>query len=423
VPSGDQAENSPRIEEKREGLRANGKDSAIEFCFQLLSSGRSLDEILAELGSKPAGGEHGNPDGLADALEESTDPGLTELLIKRAKANLPLPARHGEVERRRAAAAAAADWATSSGGDRAIAAARAADNRLPAVHSEIASWEQPTDDRGVDPAPLATTGWRRIARLIGALLVFAALIAAAPSVTYELLRVTHGAASGHSGAPEADKPPVARRNAQIPARVSHDAHNPASAITVAEKKPPAPRPSTAAARPSPPVEPARVQAPRRIPAPPIMATAAHSIAAAPLAAVAAAPRASALAIASAKPPLHPAITRNALSAATAKVKTDPAVPRLSASEIAALVARGDALFAAGDVTNARLFYRRGADGGNGPAALRLGESFDPAFLAQAGLRQIPGDAKQAAYWYRRAHDLGVRGAALLLQSLKPAEQQ
>jgi TPR repeat protein len=104
-------------------------------------------------------------------------------------------------------------------------------------------------------------------------------------------------------------------------------------------------------------------------------------------------------------------------------KTAPVAAKLSTSEMTALVARGDALFATGDVTNARLFYRRGADGGDGPAALRLGESFDPAFLAQAGVGHVPGDAKEAAYWYWRALDLGVRDAALLLQSLHLARPQ
>lgn len=395
MPAEDQAEDSPPT--KKKNSRANGKDGAIELCFELLSSGRRLDEILAELGAKSGATNNENSDleGSGGAIEKTAGPSLTELLIKRAKASVPLPAHEGEMERRRLAETVAAGKAASS----VIAGATAAprrDIRLPVVQSEITSWGQPADDRRIGPAPLAIAGWRRIARLIGALLVFTALIAAAPSVTYELLRVTHGATSVHSGAGNADKPPVTPRRAQIPAAVLHDAPNRASATAVAETEPLAPRASTAAARRSPPVAPAS------------------------LAPIAAEPHAAAPASAS-KAPEHLAASQDGVS--EAKAKTAPAAANLSASEVAALVARGDTLFAAGDVTNARLFYQRGADGGNGPAALRLGESFDPAFLTRAGLGYVTGDAKQAAYWYRRAHDLGVRAAALLLQGLKPAGHQ
>lgn len=82
----------------------------------------------------------------------------------------------------------------------------------------------------------------------------------------------------------------------------------------------------------------------------------------------------------------------------------------------ALVARGDALLAEGDVASARLFYRRGSDAGDGTAALRMGETFDPTFLTRAHLERIAGDAAMAAYWYRRARELGNTEAAILLQS-------
>jgi general secretion pathway protein A len=84
---------------------------------------------------------------------------------------------------------------------------------------------------------------------------------------------------------------------------------------------------------------------------------------------------------------------------------------LSATEIAALVARGDNFIRAGDIASARLFYERAAEAGDRPAALRLGTTFDPGFLARAGLRGITGDTGQAAFWYDRARDLGDAGAA------------
>jgi TPR repeat protein len=95
-------------------------------------------------------------------------------------------------------------------------------------------------------------------------------------------------------------------------------------------------------------------------------------------------------------------------------------PVLSKIEAEMLVSRGDEALAMGDVTAARLFYRRGADGGDSTAALRLGATFDPAFLAQARVGRVAGDPALALYWYRRAHDLGNRDADLALKSFEPA---
>jgi hypothetical protein len=97
-------------------------------------------------------------------------------------------------------------------------------------------------------------------------------------------------------------------------------------------------------------------------------------------------------------------------------------PHLPASEIQGLMSRGDALLGTGDVTSARLFYQRGAEGGDGNAALRLGETFDPVFLELAHFGSVSSDVKQAAYWYRRARDLGNNDADLLLKKLEPARQ-
>jgi hypothetical protein len=84
----------------------------------------------------------------------------------------------------------------------------------------------------------------------------------------------------------------------------------------------------------------------------------------------------------------------------------PAGPRLSADEIAALVARGDAFLGAGDIASARLFFQRAADAGDSRAAMRMAVTFDAAFLDRAGVRGLRGDPEQAAFWYRRAQDLG-----------------
>jgi len=111
------------------------------------------------------------------------------------------------------------------------------------------------------------------------------------------------------------------------------------------------------------------------------------------------------------------------SAGSGNRSIKPASPAPSATEIAALLARGDALIAKGDLASARLFYERAAEAGDGQAALRLGESYDPAFLAQAHLNGVRGDAVAAARWYRRARELGITEAETLLQTLAPEKDQ
>jgi general secretion pathway protein M len=97
----------------------------------------------------------------------------------------------------------------------------------------------------------------------------------------------------------------------------------------------------------------------------------------------------------------------------------PAQSRLSAVEIAALLARGDALLGTGDVVSARLFYERAADAGEGQAAVRLGKTFDPVFLVYAHQRGVRSDLGMALFWYRRAGDLGASEAEILLKRLEP----
>jgi hypothetical protein len=81
-------------------------------------------------------------------------------------------------------------------------------------------------------------------------------------------------------------------------------------------------------------------------------------------------------------------------------------PRLSAAEIAALVARGDAFLAAGDIASARLFFERAADSGDGRAAMRMAVTYDATFLDRAGLRVLGSDPERVAFWFRRARELG-----------------
>jgi hypothetical protein len=100
----------------------------------------------------------------------------------------------------------------------------------------------------------------------------------------------------------------------------------------------------------------------------------------------------------------------------------PAQLRLPAAEIAALLARGDTLFAQRDISSARLFYERAADAGEGRAALRLGKTFDPVFLDFTHLG-VRGDSAMAVSWYGRARELGEAEAEILLKRLEPASSK
>jgi TPR repeat protein len=118
--------------------------------------------------------------------------------------------------------------------------------------------------------------------------------------------------------------------------------------------------------------------------------------------------------AAAKPPadiLEP--TSTAAKAATALTG-----PPLSAADIAALVARGDALVGVRDIVSARLFYQRAVEAGDGRAALRMGATFDPAFLDRANIRGVSGNQQETLSWYRRARALGEAKAEGLLKALQ-----
>jgi hypothetical protein len=100
----------------------------------------------------------------------------------------------------------------------------------------------------------------------------------------------------------------------------------------------------------------------------------------------------------------PAIAAIAVEAPPEPVAADR--PRLSAAEIAALVARGDAFLAAGDIASARLFFERAADSGDSLAAMRMAVTYDAMFLDRAGLRGPGSDPERVAFWFRRARELG-----------------
>ena len=107
--------------------------------------------------------------------------------------------------------------------------------------------------------------------------------------------------------------------------------------------------------------------------------------------------------------------------ASGAARNQPAVPTFSGAQIAALLARGDWLFATGDVASARLLYERAAGVGEARAAVKLGETFDPAFLNRLNLRGERADPAMAVFWYRRARDLGASDAGSRL--IRPEAKQ
>jgi hypothetical protein len=102
-------------------------------------------------------------------------------------------------------------------------------------------------------------------------------------------------------------------------------------------------------------------------------------------------------------------------------QNQPTVPAFSGAEIAGLLARGDWLFATGDVAAGRLLYERAANSGEARAAMRLGQTFDPVYLDHSHLRGLRGDRGTAVFWYRRARDLGATGVASRLERLETNE--
>jgi hypothetical protein len=106
--------------------------------------------------------------------------------------------------------------------------------------------------------------------------------------------------------------------------------------------------------------------------------------------------------------------------AATPARSAPIAAAMSPALLAALIRRGDAMLALGDISAARLLYERAAAGGSGAAALAAGRSHDPAFLAEIGAQGLRADPDAAATWYRRALELGETAAAAPLRRLGQA---
>ena len=224
--------------------------------------------------------------------------------------------------------------------------------------------------------------------------------------------------------PAAPEPPAA---AAAPApNVPQQAPSPPPAVTAK------PVPALAAIEPTAGAEPPAESVAKAEPAPPppTPAPGPSSTMATPSAAAAVEAPPSALAtspgeiVAKAESaPLPPSVAATPPAASVAKIEADPAPlpPRAAdnppSGAAAALVRRGEALLASGDITSARQFFARAAETGDAAAACGLGKSYDPLVLRQVGTRGVAGDPAKAADWYRRAARAGSNEAAARLARL------
>jgi TPR repeat protein len=94
-----------------------------------------------------------------------------------------------------------------------------------------------------------------------------------------------------------------------------------------------------------------------------------------------------------------------------------AAARSDNEDIATLLARGRTYLTNGDVSTARLAFRRAAEGGDAQAALALGGTFDPLVLKSLGAIGVAADPDQARGWYQKAAELGSRDAPQRLDQL------
>jgi hypothetical protein len=92
-------------------------------------------------------------------------------------------------------------------------------------------------------------------------------------------------------------------------------------------------------------------------------------------------------------------------------------PRINDEEMANLLASGRAFLIIGDVTAARLAFRRAAESGDAQAALALGGTFDPLVLKGLGSVGVAADLAKARGWYQKAAELGSRDAPQRLNQI------
>jgi hypothetical protein len=95
----------------------------------------------------------------------------------------------------------------------------------------------------------------------------------------------------------------------------------------------------------------------------------------------------------------------------------PAVKSIDPGEAALLMQRGHDSLSTGDISAARVAFRRLADAGVPDAALALANTYDPAYLAAHNVVGVVGDRALARTLYQRAKTLGSTEASRILADM------
>lgn len=94
------------------------------------------------------------------------------------------------------------------------------------------------------------------------------------------------------------------------------------------------------------------------------------------------------------------------------------VKSIDPGEAALLMQRGRESLNTGDISAARVAFRRLADAGMPDAALALANTYDPAYLAGHNVLGVRGDRATARSLYQRAKDLGSAEAGQILARMR-----
>lgn len=117
-------------------------------------------------------------------------------------------------------------------------------------------------------------------------------------------------------------------------------------------------------------------------------------------------------------PAKPATSAVQGAALQPQEKEQPVAESRGASEIEALIEKGNALMRAGDAVAARQLFERAAGMGSGEAALALGKSYDPIHFDKTKFKTGKPDAARAFQWYQKAKVLGQESAHDKIVELK-----
>jgi hypothetical protein len=114
-----------------------------------------------------------------------------------------------------------------------------------------------------------------------------------------------------------------------------------------------------------------------------------------------------------KPVAAPAVA-TAVDPVVAARPAMPAIEPIEAGEAAMLMQRGRDFLSSGDISAARVAFRRLADAGIADGALALADTYDPDYLVAHNVVGVQGDRAMARALYQRAKELGSAEAGRIL---------